>query len=68
MNSPTTKEEKTIGTISEEVLSFNKTAEIKKDAEDAEEENANAAEGEKTSSVKEENKIVNMKTYSPFAK
>ena len=68
MNSPATKEEKTIGTVPEEVLSFNKTAEIKKDSENVEEENTNAAEGEKTSSVKEENKIVNMKTYSPFAK
>lgn len=69
MNSPATKEEKTISTMSEEVLSFNKTAEVKTDdnAENTET-SAAAPEENTTSPAKEENKIVNMKTYSPFAK
>ena len=58
LNSPALKEEKTVTTAPEQI-SFSSNAKKKLTDDDAE---------EAASSQKETNKIVNMKTYSPFAK
>ena len=76
MNSPSTKEEKIIGTMPDNLLSFidmpaNDNSE-KKEADNKDNKDkdnpAAYAEKEKPAPEKEENKIVNMKTYSPFSK
>ncbi|MBO4520497.1 MAG: hypothetical protein J5787_04760 [Alphaproteobacteria bacterium] len=68
MNSPSTKEEKTIGTMPDNLLSF-VDMQSEEDEEKKETDNKAAkADKEKVKSEKEENKIVNMKTYSPFSK
>jgi len=65
LNSPATKEEKTIGTMPESMLSFSKTEEA---AEEEQEADDTGKAKEKSEKKKEENKIVNMKNYSPFSK
>lgn len=79
MNSPATKDEKTIVTTPEEILNFNETMNKALEGDDAGQADAAAAQtsgdknadgkGEdKKDEKKEENKVVNMKTYSPFSK
>ena len=62
MNSPTLKEEKTVTTAADDRLSFSSAAQKKLKDDDAEE------ESEAPSAKKDGNKVVNMKTYSPFSK
>ena len=70
MNSPTLKEEKTLDTMPAEEASFDKeentsNAKPKKDKEKSSEAKKT---DEDTSSSGDDNKITNMKTYSPFSK
>ena len=79
LNSPATKDEKTIVTTPEEILSFNETMSKALDGDNAgagdspsteasDEKNAGNKSEDKKDDKKEENKVVNMKTYSPFSK
>ena len=69
MNSPATKEEKTIDTMPEEELSFNEEERADNTAQpQAADKTVAAGNSENAPAPKEENKVVNMKTYSPFAK
>lgn len=70
MVSPATKEEKTIVTTPEEVLDFNARMANpeEEDEEDAENETSEGSAEKQADAKKAENKVVNMKTYSPFSK
>ena len=88
MNSPATKDEKTIVTTPEEVLNFNKMMDDQEEEEEiieteasqtdsaqkdnavvkADEEKNTEDKKEEKEEKKDENKVVNMKNYSPFSK
>ena len=71
MNSPIVKEEKVFDTKKEEILSFSAPA---AKGDDVSEEESEAGEepqpvaGKKEQPKKNDDKVVDMKTYSPFAK
>lgn len=69
MHSPATKEEKTVSTMPEDVLSFSDSS-AEENAADKKDEKATEADktAEKEAEKKDDNQVVNMKAYSPFAK